>query len=139
MNSLTKPQTVQLYSADRSAIIHGTSACEDLVQSEGDKLCKQNFRGAADRPDQGRIVRVVSPWHIAVDLSSVSIEDVRIDRWRVTDRSGPSHGPSASAVSGRCAPTAIWVVEGYKATQPAHSYNSLIHTIHKSWVFTPIY
>jgi hypothetical protein len=26
-----------------------------------------------------------------------------------------------------------------KATQPAHSWYSLIYTIHKSWVFTPIY
>jgi hypothetical protein len=61
---------------------------------------------------------VVSPRQIAVDLavdlSEVSVEDVRIDRWRVADRPGPSRGPSASAISGRCAPTAIWVVEGYK-------------------------
>jgi hypothetical protein len=60
---------------------------------------------------------VVSPRQIAVDLtvdlSEVSVEDVRIDRWRVTDRPGPSRGPSASAISGRCTPTAIWVVEGY--------------------------
>jgi hypothetical protein len=60
---------------------------------------------------------MVSPRQIAVDLtvdlSEVSIEDVRIDRWRVADRPGPSRGPSASAISGRCAPTAIWVVEGY--------------------------
>jgi hypothetical protein len=59
---------------------------------------------------------------LAVDLSEVSVEDVRIDRWRVVDRSGPSRGPSASAISGRCTPTAIWVVEGYKShPQPAHS------------------
>jgi hypothetical protein len=61
---------------------------------------------------------MVSPRQIAidlaVDLSEVSVEDVRIDRWRVMDRPGPSRGPSASAISGRCAPTAIWVVEGYK-------------------------
>ena len=61
---------------------------------------------------------MVSPRQIAVDLtvdlSEVSVEDVRIDRWRVADRPGPSRGPSASAISGRCAPTAIWVVEGYK-------------------------
>ena len=87
---------------------------------------------------------MVSPRQIAVDLaidlSEVSVEDVRIDRWRVADRPGPSRGPSASAISGRCAPTAIWVVEGYKShpNQPIHMY-SLIHFIHKSWVFTPIY
>jgi hypothetical protein len=57
---------------------------------------------------------MVSPWQIAVDLSEVSVEGVRIDRWRVADRPGPSRGPSASAISGRCAPTAIWVVEGNK-------------------------
>ena len=61
---------------------------------------------------------MVSPRQIAVDLtvdlSEVSVEDVRIDRWRVADRPGPSRGPSASAISGRCAPMAIWVVEGYK-------------------------
>ena len=61
---------------------------------------------------------MVSPRQIAVDLtvdlSEVSVEDVRIDRWRVADRPGPSRGPSASAISGRYAPTAIWVVEGYK-------------------------
>jgi hypothetical protein len=60
---------------------------------------------------------VVSPRQIAVDLtvdlSEVSVEDVRIDRWRVADRPGPNRGPSASAISGSCAPTAIWVVEGY--------------------------
>jgi hypothetical protein len=38
------------YSADRPAIIHGLSACEDLVQPEGDKLSKRNFRAGADRP-----------------------------------------------------------------------------------------
>jgi hypothetical protein len=76
---------------------------------------------------------MVSPRQIAVDLavdlSEVSVEDVRIDRWRVADRPGP-----------KCAPTAIWVVEGYKShpNQPIHK-NSLIHFIHKSWVFTPIY
>jgi hypothetical protein len=77
---------------------------------------------------------------LAVDMSEVSIEDVRIDRWRVADRPGPSRGPSTSAIFGRCAPTAIWVVEGYKShpNQPIHMH-SLIHFIHKSWVFTPIY
>jgi hypothetical protein len=86
----------------------------------------------------------VSPRQIAVDLaidlSEVSVEDVRIDRWRVVDRPGPSRGPSASAISGRCGPTAIWVVEGYKShpNQPINKH-SLIHFIHKSWVFTPIY
>jgi hypothetical protein len=87
---------------------------------------------------------MVSPRQIAVDLavdlSEVSVEDVIIDRWRVMDRPSPSRGPSASAFSGRCAPTAIWVVEGYKShpNQPIHK-NSLIHFIHKSWVFTPRY
>jgi hypothetical protein len=61
---------------------------------------------------------MVSPRQIAVDLtvdlSEVSVEDVRIDHWRVADRPSPSRGPSASAISGRCGPTAIWVVEGYK-------------------------
>jgi hypothetical protein len=77
---------------------------------------------------------------IAVDLSEVSIEDVRIDRWRVADRPGPSCEPSVIAISGRCVPTAIWVVEGYKShpNQPIQKH-SLIHFIHKSWVFTPIY
>jgi hypothetical protein len=65
--------------------------------------------------DQGWTVRVVSSRQIAIDLSDVSVEDVRIDRWRVADRPGPSRGPSASAISGRCASTAIWVVEGYKS------------------------
>jgi hypothetical protein len=54
---------------------------------------------------------MVSPRQIAVDLavdlSEVSIEDVRIDCWRVVDRLGPSRGPSASAISSRYAPTAI--------------------------------
>lgn len=87
---------------------------------------------------------MVSPRQIAVDLtvdlSEVSVEDVRIDRWRVADRPGPSRGPSASAISGRCAPTAIWVVEGYKShpNQPIHKH-SMIYPIHKSWLFTPIY
>jgi hypothetical protein len=67
---------------------------------------------------------------LAVDMSEVSIEDVRIDRWRVADRPGPSRGPSTSAIFGRCAPTAIWVVEGYKShpNQPIHMH-SLIHFI----------
>jgi hypothetical protein len=51
---------------------------------------------------------------LTVDLSEVSVEDVRIDRWRAADRLGPNRGPSASAISSRCAPTAIWVVEGHK-------------------------
>jgi hypothetical protein len=69
---------------------------------------------------------MVSPRQIAVDLTvdllEVSVEDVRIDRWRVADRPGPSRGPSASAISGRCAPMAIWVVEGYKyhPNRPLH-------------------
>jgi hypothetical protein len=52
---------------------------------------------------------------LTIDLSGVSVEDDRINRWRVADRSSPSLGPSASVVSGRCAPMAIWVVEGYKS------------------------
>jgi hypothetical protein len=39
-----------LYSADRPTIIHGPSACEDLVQPEGDKLSQRNYRAATDRP-----------------------------------------------------------------------------------------
>jgi hypothetical protein len=35
---------------DRPAIIHRPSACEDLVQPEGDKLSKRNYRAGADRP-----------------------------------------------------------------------------------------
>jgi hypothetical protein len=57
VDSPTKPRNIRLYSADRPAIIHGPSACEDLVQPEGDKLSKRNYRvGAnclgqrADRP-----------------------------------------------------------------------------------------
>jgi hypothetical protein len=50
VDSPTKPQTVRLYSADRPAIIHGPFACEDLVQPEGDKLNKRNYRAGADRP-----------------------------------------------------------------------------------------
>jgi hypothetical protein len=50
VDSPTKPRTVRLYSADRPTIIHGPSACEDLVQSEGDKLRKRNYRAGADRP-----------------------------------------------------------------------------------------
>jgi hypothetical protein len=71
---------------------------------------------------------VVSPRQIAVDLvvdlSDVSVGDVRIDRWRVADRPGPSRGPSASAISGKCAPTAIWVVEGYKS-HPTSPFTSI--------------
>jgi hypothetical protein len=50
MDSPTKPWTVQLQSMDCPAIIHGSSACEDLVQPEGDKLSKRNYRASADRP-----------------------------------------------------------------------------------------
>jgi hypothetical protein len=50
VDSPTKPRTVRLYSADRPTIIHGPSACEDLVQPEGDKLRKRNYRAGADRP-----------------------------------------------------------------------------------------
>jgi hypothetical protein len=50
VDSPTKPRTVRLYSADRPTIIHGSSACEDLVQPEGDKLSKRNYRAGADRP-----------------------------------------------------------------------------------------
>jgi hypothetical protein len=49
-DSPTKPRTVQLQRADRPAIIRGQSACEDLVQPEGDKLSKRNYRAGADRP-----------------------------------------------------------------------------------------
>jgi hypothetical protein len=50
MDSPTKPRTVQIQSMDRPTIIHGQSACEDLVQPKGDKLSKRNFRAGADRP-----------------------------------------------------------------------------------------
>jgi hypothetical protein len=49
VDSPTKPRTVRLYSVDRPAIIHGPSACEDLVQPEGDKLRKRNYRAGVDR------------------------------------------------------------------------------------------
>ena len=49
-DSPTKPRTVQLQRADRPAIIRGQSACEDLVQPEGDKLSKRNYIVGADRP-----------------------------------------------------------------------------------------
>jgi hypothetical protein len=84
--------------------------------------------------DQGQIVCVVSPRQIAIDLaihlSGLSVEDVRIYRWRVADRPGTSRASSTSAVSGRCAPTAIWVVEGYKShpNQPIIQFIDLHHT-----------
>jgi hypothetical protein len=63
---------------------------------------------------------------LAVDLSGVSVEDVRIDCWRVADRSDPSLVPSADAVSSRCAPIGyMGVVEGYKSHP-----NQSIHTIY---------
>jgi hypothetical protein len=144
VDSPTKLRTVRLYNADRPAIINEPFACEDLAQPEGDNLSKRNYRAGADSPrpraNRPRGVTEVDSVDLAVDLSDVSIGDVRIDRWRVTDRPGPSRGPSASAISGRCTPTAIWVVESYKShpNQPTHEH-SLIHFIHKSWVFTPIY
>jgi hypothetical protein len=36
--------------ADGPAIIHGPSACVDLLESEGDKLSKRIFRAGADHP-----------------------------------------------------------------------------------------
>ena len=86
---------------------------------------------------------MVSPRQIAVDLtvdlSEVSVEDVRIDRWRVADRPGPSRGPSASAISGRCAPTAIWVVEGYKypPNRPLQVRESKQHSKSSSDILKP--
>jgi hypothetical protein len=60
VDSLTKPRTVRLYSANRSAIIHRLFACEDLVQPEDDKLSKRNYRAGADhsgpRADRPRVV-----------------------------------------------------------------------------------
>jgi hypothetical protein len=50
VDSSTKPRTIWLYSADHPDIIHGPSTCEDLVQPEGVKLSKRNFRVGADRP-----------------------------------------------------------------------------------------
>jgi hypothetical protein len=49
VDSPTKPRTIRLYSADRPAVIHGPSTCEDPVQPEGDKLRKRNYRAGADR------------------------------------------------------------------------------------------
>jgi hypothetical protein len=49
-DSSTKPRTVQLQRVDRPAIIHGQSACEDMVQPEGDKLSKRNYIASADSP-----------------------------------------------------------------------------------------
>jgi hypothetical protein len=50
VDSPTNSQTVRLYNANRPAIIHGPSACEDLIHPEGDKLSKRNYRAGADRP-----------------------------------------------------------------------------------------
>jgi hypothetical protein len=50
VDSPTEPRTVRLYSADRPVIIHGPSACEDLVQPEGDKLSKRNYIAGAYHP-----------------------------------------------------------------------------------------
>jgi hypothetical protein len=50
VDSLTKPRTIRLYSVDRPTIIHGSSACEDMVQSEGDKLSQRKYRADVDRP-----------------------------------------------------------------------------------------
>jgi hypothetical protein len=49
VDSPTKPRTVRLYSVDHPTIIHEPSACEDLVQPEGDKLSRKNYRASADR------------------------------------------------------------------------------------------
>jgi hypothetical protein len=80
-----------------------------------------------------RTVRVVWPRQLAIYLSGVSIEGVRIDRWSVADRLGPSRGSSASAISGRCTPTATWVVEGYKSHP-----NQPITRIHWSISYTRV-
>jgi hypothetical protein len=45
-----KSWIVQLYSADRPTIIQGSSACEDLIHPEGDKLSRGNYRAGADCP-----------------------------------------------------------------------------------------
>jgi hypothetical protein len=50
MDSSTKPRTVRIQRADRPAIIHGQSACEDLVQPEGDKLSKRDYIAGVDSP-----------------------------------------------------------------------------------------
>ena len=73
---------------------------------------------------------MVSPRQIVVDLSGISIKDVRIECWRVAVHLGPSRGPSASAFSGRCAPTAIWVVEGYKSHPNQPIQEELIDSFH---------
>ena len=59
MDSPTKLWTVRLYSVDRPTIIHGPSACKDLVQPEGDKLRKGSIELARTVRDQGRTVRVL--------------------------------------------------------------------------------
>jgi hypothetical protein len=55
VDNQTKPWNVRLYSVDRPAIIHGPFASEDLVQPEGDKLSKRNYRASTDRPCGGHI------------------------------------------------------------------------------------
>jgi hypothetical protein len=87
--------------------------------------------------DQGQTVRVSSPrkdnrWSSRWSVRRIRW-DVRTDRWRAADRPGPSHGPSASAVSGWCATTTIWVVEGYKIHP-----NQPIHSIHWSTSYTRV-
>jgi hypothetical protein len=83
---------------------------------------------------------MVSPRQIAVDLSNISLEmsestvgGSRTIRALVADR------PLVQFLAD-APPTAIWVVEGYKShpNLPILKH-SLIHYIHKSWVFTPIY
>jgi hypothetical protein len=120
-------RTVWLYFTDRT---HVKTWFSRKVTSWANRILEL----ARTVRDQGPTVCVVSPRQIAVDLAidllGISVEDVRIGRWRVTDRPGPSHRPSASAVSSRCAPTTIWVVECYKntPTSPFISFIDLHHT-----------
>jgi hypothetical protein len=50
VDSPTKMRIVQLFSVGYPSIIHGPFTMQDLVQPEGDKLSKRNFRAGADRP-----------------------------------------------------------------------------------------
>jgi hypothetical protein len=85
MDSPTKPRTTRPYSADRPTIIHGLSACEDLVQPDDDKLSQSNYRASADRPGSRAdrphgVTEVDSRW------------SVRCIRWRCQNRPLEGYG-----------------------------------------------
>jgi hypothetical protein len=91
VDSPTKPRTVRLYSADRPTIIHRPSACEDLVQPEGDKLSQRNYRADADCPGP----RVDRPHGVTKADSRWSRHwSVRRIRWRCQKRPLEGRGPS---------------------------------------------